>query len=366
MDQPTRRQSIPVTIVTGFLGSGKTTLVNRLLKEPALADTAVIVNEFGEVGIDHLLVEQAIENAVLLKNGCICCTVRGDIADTLIELRERQERGEIPSFSRIAIETTGLADPGPVAHTLAEGGAETACRLDGIVATLDALAGAGSLAAHEEARRQVAMADRVLLTKTDLASAAERSETERALRAVNAAVPMKVAVHGEAPAAAVFGVGPAGGVAAWLGAPHTHDHDGHAHGPEVAAILITHAAPLAWPALKLWLDSVLSTRGAEILRLKGIVRLAGQERPLVLHGVHHVLHPPAWLPAAAPAPEETAIVVIARGLDAAGLRETFAAAVSERPFSWDAGAHGSRSARGPRLRMDPQGCNAMQASRTEA
>lgn len=333
MGQPTRRRSvavtpIPVTIVTGFLGSGKTTLLNRLLKQKALADTAVIVNEFGEVGIDHLLVEQAIENAVLLKNGCICCTVRGDIADTLIELRERQERGKIPDFRRIAIETTGLADPGPVAHTLAEGGAETACRLDGIVATLDALAGAGSLAAHEEARRQVAMADRVLLTKTDLASAAERSETERALRAVNASVPMRVAVHGDAPAAEVFGVGPAGGVAAWLGAPHAHDHDGHAHGPEVAAILITHAAPLAWPALKLWLDSVLSTRGAEILRLKGIVRLAGQERPLVLHGVHHVLHPPAWLPAAVPAPQETAIVVIARGLDAAGLRESFAAALA--------------------------------------
>ena len=141
MTQRANQPPVPVTIVTGFLGSGKTTLLNHLLRVPDLADTAVIVNEFGEVGLDHLLIEQAIENAVLLKNGCICCTVRGDIADTLETLFDRRERGEIPHFRRIAIETTGLADPGPVAHTLAEAGAAYACRLAGIVTTLDALHG---------------------------------------------------------------------------------------------------------------------------------------------------------------------------------------------------------------------------------
>jgi hypothetical protein len=165
--------TVPVTILTGFLGSGKTTVLNHLLRHPSLADTVVIVNEFGAVGLDHLLIEQAIEDAVLLKNGCICCTVRGDIADTLEVLWQRRDSGELPPFRRIVIETTGLADPAPVAHALlAEPGARYACRLDGIVTTVDALHGPLQLDRQPEARRQVAMADRILLTKTDLAEAA--------------------------------------------------------------------------------------------------------------------------------------------------------------------------------------------------
>ena len=171
--------TVPVTILTGFLGSGKTTVLNHLLRQPSLADTVVIVNEFGAVGLDHLLIEQAIEDAVLLKNGCICCTVRGDIADTLDVLWQRRDAGELPPFRRIAIETTGLADPAPVAHALlAEPGARYACRLDGIVTTVDALHGAMQLDRQPEARRQVAMADRILLTKTDLANAAQIADTE--------------------------------------------------------------------------------------------------------------------------------------------------------------------------------------------
>ena len=154
-------------------------MLNHLLRQPSLADTVVIVNEFGEVGLDHLLIEQAIEDAVLLKNGCICCTVRGDIADTLDVLWQRREAGEIPPFRRIAIETTGLADPAPVAHALlAEPGARYACRLDGIVTTVDALHGPLQLERQPEARRQVAMADRILLTKTDLASPEQIAEAE--------------------------------------------------------------------------------------------------------------------------------------------------------------------------------------------
>ena len=173
--------TVPVTILTGFLGSGKTTVLNHLLRQPSLADTVVIVNEFGAVGLDHLLIEQAIEDAVLLKNGCICCTVRGDIADTLDVLWQRREAGELPPFRRIAIETTGLADPAPVAHALlAEPGARYACRLDGIVTTVDALHGPMQLDRQPEARRQVAMADRILLTKTDLASPAQIARPRRA------------------------------------------------------------------------------------------------------------------------------------------------------------------------------------------
>jgi G3E family GTPase len=201
--------TVPVTILTGFLGSGKTTVLNHLLRQPSLADTVVIVNEFGAVGLDHLLIEQAIEDAVLLKNGCICCTVRGDIADTLDVLWQRRDAGELPPFRRIAIETTGLADPAPVAHALlAEPGARYACRLDGIVTTVDALHGPMQFERQPEARRQVAMADRILLTKTDLADAAQIAESEARIRALNASAPLRHVVAGAVDAADVFGLGP--------------------------------------------------------------------------------------------------------------------------------------------------------------
>ncbi len=164
------RTSVPVTVITGFLGSGKTTVLNRLLRVPDLADTAVIINEFGEVSLDHLLIEQAIENAVLLKNGCICCTVRGDILDTIEELFRKRETGELPWFRRIAIETTGLADPAPVVHTLSD--TNRPCHLDGIVVTADAVHIRAQLTRQEEARQQIAFADRILLTKTDLVTTA--------------------------------------------------------------------------------------------------------------------------------------------------------------------------------------------------
>lgn len=336
MTQRANQPPVPVTIVTGFLGSGKTTLLNRLLRAPELADTAVIVNEFGEVGLDHLLIEQAIENAVLLKNGCICCTVRGDIADTLETLFDRRERGEIPWFRRIAIETTGLADPGPVAHTLVQEGAAYACRLAGIVTTLDALHGAAQLRDREEARKQVAMADRILLTKGDLAGEHGMAEATGAVRALNALAPVRPVLHGDAAADDVFGVQPElSGAARWLHAEphdhHTHDHHTHddfRHAGGIGSTVLRHDGQLPWPLLRLWLDSLLSVRGEDVLRLKGIVHLAGHDRPVVLQGVHHVLHPLASLPPSAPVPEESQIVVIGQRLSPEGLRASFAAALA--------------------------------------
>ena len=328
--------AVPVTVVTGFLGSGKTTMLNRLLKRPSLADTAVIVNEFGEVGLDHLLIEQAIENTVLLKNGCICCTVRGDVADTLEGLWAQRAAGTIPSFSRVVIETTGLADPGSVAHALvAEPGAGYACRLDGIVTTLDAVNARRQLREREEVRRQVALADVVLLTKTDLAGPAEAAAAEAEVGRWNPAAPVVTMLDGAVEDRVVFGLAPAGPVPAdrveaWLhggDAHHDHHHGHFHHDAGIASVLLTHDRPVPWPALARWLDSVLSLRGAEVMRLKGLVDMVGEERPVVLQAVHHVVHArdrlPTW-----PGSPRTELVVIHQGLPEAGLRQSFEEALA--------------------------------------
>jgi G3E family GTPase len=327
--------TVPVTILTGFLGSGKTTVLNHLLRQPSLADTVVIVNEFGAVGLDHLLIEQAIEDAVLLKNGCICCTVRGDIADTLDVLWRRREAGEIPPFRRIAIETTGLADPAPVAHALlAESGARHACRLDGIVTTVDALHGPMQLRRQPEARRQVAMADRILLTKTDIAEASQIAASEAAIAALNDTSPLRHVLAGAVDAADVFDLGPDGGrLELWLRPPDADAHHGHRHlafrhGEEIRSVVLRHDRPIDWPALKRWLGSVLSLRGDAVLRLKGIVWLSGEARPIVLQSVHHVVHPPTYLDHHVQPVGTTRLVLITRGLPAAGLRASFATALS--------------------------------------
>jgi G3E family GTPase len=341
------QNSVPVTIITGFLGSGKTTLLNRLLKRPSLADTAVIVNEFGAVGIDHHLIEQAVENAVLMKNGCICCSVRGDIADTLELLWEQRARGVIPFFSRIAIETTGLADPGPVAHTLVEDKAGYECHLDGIVTTVDALHGVLQLGRQEEARNQVALADRILLTKSDLASPEQVGAVERRIRELNSAAPIHRTIDGDIDPDEIFGLGPGPGVAdariaSWLAAGSFHDGHGHEahdhfhHDHAIGSVVLRRTEPIAADSLRLWLDSLLSIRGADVLRLKGLVRLAGETRPLVLQGVHHVLHKPIFLAswpseAGSEVRERTELVLITRGLSPSGIEESFAAALGQYP-----------------------------------
>ncbi len=332
-DMKARPNTVPVTIVTGFLGSGKTTMLNRLLKRPELADTVVIVNEFGEVGLDHLLIEQAIENTVLLKNGCICCTVRGDVADTLELLWQQRASGVIPSFSRIVIETTGLADPGSVAHALiAEPGAGYACRLDGIVTTLDALHGAQQMRQREEVQRQVTLADVVLVTKTDLVPADALARLERDVAGWNPHAPIRHVTDGEVNDTDIFGLSPNGDVsgeqvARWLNPGGAHAHHHFHHDEEIASVLLTHAAPIEWERLRYWLDSVLSLRGAEIMRIKGLVDIAGETAPVVLQVVHHVVHPVTRLPAWPTAQRATQLVVIHQGLPRAGLQASFAAAI---------------------------------------
>jgi len=328
---------IPVLVLTGFLGSGKTTLLNHLLRGPALSDAAVIVNEFGEIGIDHLLVEQAFEDAVLLKSGCICCTVRGDLVDTFQTLLERRDKGEIPPFRRVVIETTGLAEPGPVMRTImADPAVSERFRLDGVVTTVDAVNGAGQLDSHPESVQQAALADRLILTKTDLAADVESLIAR--LKELNPAAPLIHAVQGNVDAAMILDVGlwdpvkREADIARWLPAEayddHHHHHDVNRHG-DIRAFCIVRDAPVPWPEFRRWLDALASLRGPDLLRMKGVVNVEGESQPVALHGVQHVFHPPAKLPRW---PEgdsrQTRLVFIVRGIEKKAVERSLDAALT--------------------------------------
>jgi G3E family GTPase len=321
----------PVAVITGYLGSGKTTLLNRLLNQPGMADTAVIINEFGEIAIDHLLVESAIENTLVLQNGCVCCTVRGDLVDTLIDLEEKARRGAIPAFSRVLIETTGLADPGPIIHTLSTDPAITPLvRLQAVIATADAVNGLDQLERHAEPARQAALADVVLITKRDIAGPARAAALKGRLEVLNPSAEMREVRHGEIAAEELFrrphhAPADASKMAEWLGVePHHHDgdaHHDHMHGATVRSVSLTLDAPIPWEALSRWLQSVLSLRGAGILRLKGIVNVAGMSGPVVVQAVHHLLHPPVTLARWPDGDRRTRIVAIAEGLPDGALED---------------------------------------------
>ena len=314
---------IPVTVITGFLGAGKTTLLNRLLKRPEMAGTAVLINEFGEIGLDHLLVERLDEDTVLLNAGCLCCTVRGDLVRALRELAVKIEQGR--PIKRVAIETTGLADPAPILMTLmSDPVVLRAYRLDGVVTLVDAVNGAATLDAHEEAVKQAAVADRIVLTKADIATTDAVAGLEARLRALNPGAPLLRATLGEIDPDALLGAGPfdadakSPDVRRWLDAEafeshdhhhahgHHHHHD-HAHGQDphdlnrhdekIRAFCLTFDEPLHWDGIATWIEMLIMTRGDALLRVKGILNIAGEEKPVILHGVQHVFHPPLRLPA---------------------------------------------------------------------
>ncbi|MFC3324607.1 CobW family GTP-binding protein [Mesorhizobium cantuariense] len=325
--------AIPVTILTGFLGSGKTTVLNRLLRRPSLAGAAVIINEFGAIGLDHLLIETSEEQFTLLDNGCVCCTVRGDLVATLKELDRRSRAGEMTDLTHVVIETTGLADPAPILHTLmAEPELAGRYFVDGVVTTVDAVNGGSTLDRHAEAVKQVAVADRLLVTKTDLVSADALSELQRRLAALAPTARQSLAHNGEADFDIMDNqhLGDPQGMAAWLdmpaaecGADCAHDHahhHGHAHhGIQSYSFVIDE--PVEWAAFARWLDYVAALKGEDLLRLKGLIHVTDQpERPLVLHGVQHVFHPPVRLDAWPSADRRTRLVFIVRGI----ARETIA------------------------------------------
>jgi G3E family GTPase len=342
---------VPVTVLTGFLGAGKTTILNRLLRQPGMEGAAVIINEFGEVGIDHMLVEKILGEAVLLDSGCLCCSLRGDLVDTMNVLRLQAEAGDLPRFDRLLVETTGLADPAPVLQTLmAEPMLTPHYRLSALVTAVDAANGAATLDGHAEAVKQAALASLFLLTKTDIAPAARIAEIEARLRAINPQARIERVIAGEIDAARFFAAadydadatgldtgpeieqGPIGhrqDDAADHGHGHEHAHS-HRHADDgITTFCILRDRPLPWAALSTWLDSLTSIRGADLLRVKGIVDVEGCEAPVVIHGVQHVFHPPETLARWPADGRGTRIVCIARGLDAVAVSNALDAAVEK-------------------------------------
>lgn len=325
---------IPVTLLTGFLGAGKTTLLNRLLRQPEMAGTAVLINEFGEIGLDHLLVERLDEDTVLLAAGCLCCTIRGDLSRALRDLVQRPQ-----PIARVVIETTGLADPAPILQTLmGDPLLLRDYRLDGVVTLVDAVHGMATLDEQPEALRQAAVADRIVITKGDLADPAPLRER---LAALNPMAPILTAVDGDIPAAQLINAGPfsADGklpqIADWIGAAghdhHHHHHDVNRHDSRIRALCLRFEAPLPWEGLASYLEMLAMTQGSHMLRMKAVLNLQGQRGPVVMHGVQHSFHPPRMLEAWPEGDDQSSrLVFILRDLDPRvvedGLRAFLAAA----------------------------------------
>jgi G3E family GTPase len=331
---------IPVTLLTGPLGSGKTTLLNAYLRGPAGQDVAVIVNEFGDVGLDHLLVRESTENLVLLENGCICCTVRDDLIATLRDLLARRDGGGIPAFRRVVIETTGLADPAPVVHSLMNDLALVLrFRLDRVVATIAAVPGTATLRDTEEARKQVAFADALVVTKTDLAEEADTRRLEAELRRLNPSAALHRVLHGRADAALLedggFDPGEKGeAVERWLGAEaspahHHHHHDHHhddcpactaeaaRHHAGIGSFCLFPPAALSWEVASLWLERLAARHGPDLLRVKGLLRIAEwPQGPVIVHGIQHLFHPPEMREGWPGDDRRSRIVFITRGIPA--------------------------------------------------
>jgi G3E family GTPase len=336
----TPQERIPVSIITGFLGSGKTTLLKHLLPQAAMAETAVIINEFGEVGLDHLLVESASDDMVVLSSGCLCCTIRGDLIDTLRRLFMRRRAGEIPAFRRVVIETTGLADPAPILHTLMRDALVSECyRLDGVIATVDAVNGMAQLDRQMESVKQAAVADRLLLTKSDLADAATVAALQDRLRKLNPAAPIRAIRDGRIPAAELLNAGlynpetKSLDVRRWLKAeayaePHDHGHhqdhsheygdqdphDLNRHDARISAFALEWDRPIDWAPFVEWIELLIAGHGENLLRIKGILNVAGEDAPVAIHGVQHLFHPPVALPQWPDADRHSRIVFITRDI----------------------------------------------------
>jgi G3E family GTPase len=343
----------PVNLITGFLGSGKTTLLKQMLQSPALADTAVLINEFGEIGLDHELLERIDENMVLLRAGCLCCTIRGELAEAIRDLHERRARGDIPAFRRLVIESTGLADPLPILTTItADPVLRHHYRLGLVITTVDAVNGQWQLGHQPESMKQAAVADRLAITKTDIAEPEQVEALVRRLRRINPAAPIFSPAAGEFDPEDILGCdlfdleSKSHEVQRWFhveaealdGAVHGarahhdlddrhHGHDANRHGDDIEAFHLAFDQPINWTAFGLWLSMLLHRHGEAILRVKGLLSIEGESAPVAVHGVQQLVHSPTHLKRWPSDDRRTRIVFICRGIDSEIVRRSFAAFV---------------------------------------
>lgn len=347
-DSREAQDRIPVSVLTGFLGSGKTTLLRALLNHPNMGETAVVINEFGEIGLDHLLVEHSSEDTVVMDSGCLCCTIRGDLIETLRDLVKRRWLKEIPAFKRLVIETTGLADPAPILHTImTDPVISSRYRLDGVVVTVDAVNGALQLDENPESVKQAAVADRLLLTKTDMMQGPNPDRLAERLGALNPSAKIFEIIKGEIDPNQLFDAGlynpetKSADVRRWLAAEayasshqdkghhhgdghhehnhnhhdhHHHAHDVNRHDDRIQSFCLTYDEPIIWDEFVEWVEALISVHGANLLRIKGILNVVETEGPVAVHGVQHVFHPPAVLEAWPDEDRRTKIVMIVKDL----------------------------------------------------
>ena len=339
---------LPVTLLTGFLGAGKTTLLRRLLQDPRMNRAAVIINEFGEVGIDHALVEASNEQLTLLSNGCLCCTVRTDLQETLRDLFVKRRAGEVIDFDRVFVETTGLADPAPVLHSL-QGDSLLAAnyRLNGVVTLVDAVNGAATLDRMPEAQKQVALADRLIVTKSDIAKPADLEALHGRLAAINPYARISTALHGELDPELLREIIPgtlealSRDVDRWISlddpratslAARVGNGAGVRHDASIRSFCLWFDRPFAWASLAEALQMLTALRGPDLLRVKGIVNVEGEDGPVAIHGVQHLFHAPIRMQRWHDDDRRSRIVFIVRGIPQSAIEGVFAAAAALTPL----------------------------------
>ena len=323
-------ERIPVNVITGFLGSGKTTLLKRLLTLPGLEHTAVLVNEIGEVGLDHHLLRQVDERTVLMRNGCLCCSIRGDLAEALRGLLSQSQREEITSVRRVVVETSGLADPVPIAYTvLTEPVLQHHFRLGTVVTTVDAVNSPGQLARYPESVKQVAIADRLVITKTDLAEPGRVETLRRELTRINPSAEMLLAPHQAGDAAQILirdaysEQGREREIQGWLeGAARAAPSPAEPSHGGITSITLRFPEALDWSAFGVWLTLLLHCHGQQVLRVKGLLTVRGESTPVVIQGVQHIVHPPTHLEAWPDDERISRLVFIVDGLDGERLRNS--------------------------------------------